>query len=295
MVRHRTSGSRRHGRRSHGLGRAIIHGGMFVGALFAAAGPSGAAGASPGAVSFPDSMVVIGHSGATGYDSDPAAPDRDTPANSWATGTNPDVASVYLQVLTRHPAIEGHATNLAVSGSDVVGLADQARDAVAILPAPGLVLVQSIDNDMRCDGTDAQNLPLFHERLLGILGTLTEGLPGARILFVSQWADVSRYSTVVAAIDPGHLAGDGPCDVIDPSSMGLEPLKEAGLQALVDDYFGVIVDACSRFPTCGTDGGAMQAMDLVPDDLAPDLDHLSIQGQRKMAGIAFRALFGPAD
>jgi hypothetical protein len=246
-------------------------------------------------VSFPDSIVVIGHSGATGYDSDPAAPGRDTPANSWATGTNPDVESVYLQVLAHDPAIEGHASNLAVSGSTVVGLADQARSAVALLPAPELVLVQSIDNDMQCDGNDAQNLPLFRERLTGVLETLTEGLPGARIFFVSQWADVATYSTAVAAIDPGHLAGDGPCEVVDPTTMELDPRKEAGLQALVDDYFGVVVDACAHFPTCGTDGGAMQGMDLAPDDLAPDLDHLSIQGHRKVAEIAFRALSGPSD
>ncbi len=36
---------------------------------------------------------MIGHSGATGYDSDPTRPGVDVTANSWATGTNPSVDS----------------------------------------------------------------------------------------------------------------------------------------------------------------------------------------------------------
>ena len=195
---------------------------------------------------------------------------------------------------SRDPAVEGHAANLAVDGSDVVGLADQAQRAVAVVPAPELVIIQSIDNDMQCDGTDAQNLPMFRDRLMGVLGTLTASLPDARIFFVSQWADVATYSSVVAAIDPAHLTGDGPCDVIDPTTMELDPTKEAGLQRLVDDYFGAIVDVCSRFPTCRTDGGAMQHMELVAGDLGLDLNHLSVAGHRKMAEIAFKALFGPS-
>jgi hypothetical protein len=37
--------------------------------------------------------------------------------------------------------------------------------------------------------------------------------------------------------------------------------------------------------------GAMQRMDLEPQDLTPDTNHLSVTGQAKMAAIAWSVLF----
>jgi len=54
-----------------------------------------------------------GHSNATGEDSDPAQPHAVIRANSWATGTNPAVSSIYLKILAKNPAIKGHDFNLA--------------------------------------------------------------------------------------------------------------------------------------------------------------------------------------
>ena len=42
---------------------------------------------------YPNSIVVLGHSGATGYDSDPKAPETDATQNSWATGDNPEITA----------------------------------------------------------------------------------------------------------------------------------------------------------------------------------------------------------
>jgi hypothetical protein len=76
-----------------------------VAALLAAC--SSSAGGGPGAAStstsapvaqasdkYPNSIVVLGHSGATGYDSDPKAPETDATQNSWATGDNPEIRSI---------------------------------------------------------------------------------------------------------------------------------------------------------------------------------------------------------
>ena len=54
-----------------------------------------------------DAIAVIGHSGATGYNSPGTGGDER--ANSWATGTNPKVASIYQRLLATHPALEIHA------------------------------------------------------------------------------------------------------------------------------------------------------------------------------------------
>jgi hypothetical protein len=86
-----------------------------VAALLAAC--SSSAGGGPGAASrstpapvaqasdkYPNSIVVLGHSGTTGYDSDPKAPETDAVQNSWATGDNPAVDSIYLRLLALNPA-----------------------------------------------------------------------------------------------------------------------------------------------------------------------------------------------
>ncbi len=57
---------------------------------------------------YPDSIVVLGHSGATGANSDPKNLSRDARENSWATGTNPTVNSIYLRVLAKNPAAVSH-------------------------------------------------------------------------------------------------------------------------------------------------------------------------------------------
>ena len=96
----------------------------------------------------PNGIVVMGHSGATGYDSNPLNPEADAPENSWATGDNPAVNSVYRRILARNPGIEGHAFNVARSGSDVNDLMRQARIAVTTRPVPDLFVIQSVDNDL---------------------------------------------------------------------------------------------------------------------------------------------------
>ena len=52
-----------------------------------------------------DAIAVLGHSGATGTMSDPQDPSRDATENSWATGENPHVRSVYQRLVERYPAI----------------------------------------------------------------------------------------------------------------------------------------------------------------------------------------------
>jgi hypothetical protein len=157
------------------------------------------------------------------------------------------------------------------------------------------VLVQSIDNDIRCDGSDSDNYQPFQASITKVLDTLTQGLPDARIFFVDQWADVKTYDRVVMDIDPSHITGAGPCDAVDPTTGKIDPAKEAYLQGLVDDYFGIIAEACAAYPTCRTDGGANQRMALEAEDLAPDLNHLSIAGHAKMAALEYEALTAAGD
>src|SRR4051812_5374581 len=78
-------------------------------ATSASAAPSGRSGSQY--IAYPSSIAVLGHSGATGENSDPGRPGVEVRANSWATGTNPAVKSVYLRILAQHAGIKGHNVN----------------------------------------------------------------------------------------------------------------------------------------------------------------------------------------
>jgi hypothetical protein len=51
------------------------------------------------AARYPSSMVVLCTSTAAGWGSDPAHPFQQARETSWATGTNPAVASIYSRIL----------------------------------------------------------------------------------------------------------------------------------------------------------------------------------------------------
>lgn len=240
----------------------------------------------------PVGLAVIGHSGATGYNSDPRLPARDVLANSWATGSNPAVQSIYLRQLAPDPTIEGHATNIAIDGSDVISLISQAMRLVNMHPTPELVLIQTIDNDMHCDGTDEANYEPYRAKLAQALGILSEGLPESQFFIVSQWATVAAYDRVIFERNPVHLTGEGPCDTVDPETGKIVRSKETYVQGLVDAYWTIVTDVCGQVQRCRTDGGAAQQMDLVAADISSDLDHLSIAGHAKFAALEWVALTG---
>lgn len=241
---------------------------------------------------YPDAIVVMGHSGATGYDSNPLLRYSDAPENSWVTGTNPAVNSIYRRILARNPAIKGHALNVARSGSDVTDLIRQARIAVASRPTPELFVIQSVDNDIRCDGTDARNNAPFAATLRRTLEFINRRAPKAPIFVVGYWATVQNYAKTIASIPAKRAAESGNqlCSVLDPSGR-LRPAGMASLRRIVDAYHARIAATCARVSNCRSDKGALQRLTLVRRDLSPDANHLSIQGLRKMAAIAWEALY----
>lgn len=233
------------------------------------------------------SLVAIGHSGLTGYASD-ATLDI-VAANSWATGDNPGVDSIFLRMREADPQLVEN--NFAVNGSDVDSLLDvQVANALSVIPAPTVIIVQSIDNDIRCDGSDSENLPVFAEKFHDVLEHLTSGAPGALVFVISQWGSVQAYADVMMTIDPSALAGGGPCDLVDPATLELLPDRVASLQGLVDDYQRAVADACADFDRCLWDGGAAQRMPLEAADLGPEHNHLSVAGHAKLAALEWAVL-----
>jgi hypothetical protein len=242
-----------------------------------------------------DSIAVLGHSGATGTMSDPKDTSRDAHENSWATGENPAVRSIYFRLLQTHPAMQGHNYNMAVNGTAVDNLVPQLDSLLQQAdPLPDVVIVQSIDNDMKCDGTDAENYGPYGEALKNALTTIGQKIPGADLFLVSQWGTVANW-TAYAVHNPSAVlenSGTGPCDVFTEAGK-IRPAGVKSLQAIVDKYWAVVETVCASVPRCFTDHGTMQSMRIKAQDVASDGNHLAIPGHAKMAAIAWKAL--PAE
>jgi hypothetical protein len=210
-------------------------------------------------VGYPNSIAVIGHSGATGRNSDPARPDADVIENSWATGTNPAVNSVYMRILAVNPAIRDHNVNLARDGATMTDIYGQAVEATTLKRKPELVLIQTIDNDISCGADQDQRARLanFRAYLTKALRILSRGLPNARIFIPSQFASVQNYAETIEPVPEAREAnaGDGPCDIFDAAGQ-MRPAAIAFLQGLVDSYHATVQNVCAQFIHCHYDGGA---------------------------------------
>jgi hypothetical protein len=248
--------------------------------------------ASARVTGYPSSMVVLGSSAATGTGSDPAHPYRDAPANSWATGTNPAVQSVYLRILAANAAIRGHNVNLSGHDATVKDLATQARKAVALTPKPGLVLVE-IEGDVECDGKNDSRVAEFGTDLGAALNTLTKGLPHAQILLVSAWGSFPSFVKYLDGLSAGERlkhAGKSLCQLVESPSGRVVASHVAYVKKYVDAYNKQLASVCAQSARCHYDGGAAQAMAVTAADISLDQNHLTIQGQAKLAAIEWGAL-----
>ena len=258
------------------------------------AATSGASTQSPGAdKTNPVGIIAIGHSGLTAENSDPRSPGLPALENSWATGTTPAVDSIYLRLVAAHPDAEGHVANTASGGAGVALLARQAQAALATVPVPELVIVQTLDNDIRCDGTDPDNVAPFGATLKQTLQTITDASPNSKIMVVGQLGRPSTAFIKLLAAKipdlPAALTGPGICDFYDETGK-LAPARFAALSKIIDDYEAEQARVCATFPNCATDGGVRKAYVDTFANFSDDLSHLSIRGQAKEAAIAWPAV-----
>lgn len=89
-------------------------------------------------------------------------------------------------IYAARPDTNGHVANAAVGGAPVSSLAPQAKAALQSVPNPELVIVQTIDNDVQCDGTDAENVTTFGATLQADPGVINAAVPESKILLVGQ-------------------------------------------------------------------------------------------------------------
>ena len=237
---------------------------------------------------YPNSIAVLGHSGATGYDSDPKQPGTDINANSWATGTNPAVNSVYRRILARNPRIKGHNLNLAQDGGTVRELLGQAQEVVRLKAKPEVILIQIMDNDIVCPAKKS-DLEAFRRGVAAAVQVLVHGAPASSMFLVSQFGSPTTQAKLFTRDERLGQTGDGPCDIFAPSGR-IAPKPLARLESTIHGYEAQLAAACKAFSKCRYDGGAFGRVVDRRAYLSSDLNHFSIRGHAKAAAVAWRAL-----
>jgi hypothetical protein len=269
----------------------------MIGALVAAAlvAASVASAGRHGAAGYPNAIVVLGDGGAAGHASNPAHTFQDAPENSWATGTNPAVDSVYSRILAVNPAARGHNVNLARDDMGTAGFTAQMHRAIALNPKPDLVIIELGDRALSmCDGHDDAHYADFRAGWNTVLQTLTSGLPHARIFIVSTWGGsygsswgaFDSYVKYLDGLDEGARlghAGKGLCQFVESPSGRVVPARVAYMKKTWASYEAQKAAACAQFRQCHYDGGVAGRIAVTPADVAPGGGYPSIQGNAELA------------
>lgn len=239
-------------------------------------------------VGYPNSIIVLGHSGATGFNSDPQQPRVEVRENSWATGSNPAVNSVYLRILAENPGINGRNVNLAQAGGTVQSLLSQAALAASLKPKPDLVVIQIMDNDMVCPAAEP-DYDAFRSTFVSALDVLAKGIPASFFFVVSQFGSPTTQWKTYTPGERRSVGGTGECDALDPDGR-LVADKLATLEEVIHGYEAQLEAGCKQFRQCSYDQGAFGATIDKREYVSDDLNHFSIAGHAKAAATAWEAM-----
>jgi hypothetical protein len=214
---------------------------------------TGAAASSP---SHPlRGIIALGHSALTGENSDPQRPGVVALKNSWATGTNPAVDSIYQRLAAVAPAFRRHAVNAAFGGATAATLVRQATKALRVVPNPRLVIIEIVGTDIRCDGTDNSHYPVFGRQVKAALDLIVKKAPRTHILLMSwpgQPLQVSKAIMGTAGVPA--WSGSDMCSPFDPS-LTLDMQHIETLTGIIEGYESELAKVCATVPECHTDNG----------------------------------------
>lgn len=235
---------------------------------------------------YPDSLAVLSHSASLGIGTRPYKGwTHSSKTNSWVTGTNPAVNSIYQRILAKNPAIKGHAKNLGAPSASIFAIDAQASRLIQE-GAADLVIIQTIDADITCPNP---NLRSFGDGLAAVLDTLRRGSPNTRVFVTTQFGSPKTYAQSLRPDQRRAFGGTGPCAFLDPRGQ-IVPKELRRLESIIQGYEQQVFRVCEHFKMCYHDGGAFSKIVERPSDFGEDLDHFSIQGHARAAEVAWKAM-----
>ena len=200
-------------------------------------------------------IIALGHSGLTGENSDPQSLGVPAPQDSWATGTNPAVDSIYQRLVAVDPAFRGHAVNEAVGGATAATLVGQATKALRVVPNPRLVIIEIIGTDIRCNGSNSSRYPVVGGQVKAELDLIARRAPHATILLMSMPGRPLQVSkAIIGTAGVPAWSGFDNCSAFDPSQR-LDMKHIRTWTGIIEGYESELAKVCATVPECHTDKG----------------------------------------
>ena len=244
-----------------------------------------AAGAS---AAYPNKVSALGDSITQAFETC-SIPLTNCPANSWSTGTNKAVDSVFLRIKANNK--HAKAQNVSVSGARVASLNEQAKKAVRFQAEFVTILIGAND---ACNGPTSTSA--FATSFEAAITTLESGLPSAKILvgsipnlmylwelFHTNAEAVAKWKTFTSFC-PGIMT--------NPTSMA--PADVARRQATLNaeiSFNSTMQSICSADPTCQFDEDEIFDTRFTEAEVSTvDYFHPSLTGQASLAAGAWARL-----
>lgn len=261
------------------------------GALLAAAAGALAAPA-PALAVYPSSMAAAGDSMTKAFNTCATA-FVDCPANSWATGTNPAVDSIYARILAANPAIAGDAHNVARSGSEVAALPGQVTTAIG-LNVEYVTIAIGANDICGVDEAAMTSVADFQTDFQAAIDLLRTRLPGARISVASipnvhyLWKILHTDARAVAT-----WSSLGVCQSMlanATSTTRADAARRNRVLTRIVALNGVLASVCGANAQCRYDNGAGFAYRFTPAQISTrDYFHADVAGQAAIADVEWGA------
>jgi lysophospholipase L1-like esterase len=255
--------------------------------LLAAHSPSATA-----AVVYPNSIAATGDSITRAFNTGSSA-FADAPANSWSTGTNGTVQSLYLRILANNPAINGRNYNAARSGAKMVDLAGQAATVNGLQVEYITILMGA--NDV-CTSSEATmtSVETFRTQFQSAMQTLASGSPNARI-YVTSVPNIYNLWSVLKGNSSARATWSffGICQSMLANPLSTNQTDVARRERVRQrniDFNTQLQQVCAQYPQCRFDNNAVFNTTFVPSDVSTrDYFHPSLAGQTKLANVTWQA------
>lgn len=236
----------------------------------------------------PDSMAATGASATTAYNTC-ERPGTNCPANSWSTGSNEAVNSIYLRIVAVNAEMRGHLHNDAVAGSKMARL--QAQVEVAAEQRVELVTVDMGSNDI-CTDTEAEmtSVASFTTSFRSALTALTTRLPNVRIA-VASIPNVHRLWRILheteAAVRRWNANTICQSMLANPTStLRADNARRDRVLDRITELNLAGEAVCAEYVNCRDDGGAAVGYAFEAGEISTnDYFHPSIAGQASFARV----------
>jgi lysophospholipase L1-like esterase len=253
-----------------------------------------ASAAPPERVGPPDSVASLGDSITRGFHSQTLL--TDSVQNSWSTGTNTTVNSLYNRIRALNPSAT--AENRALTGAKMNDLARQANNVTA---GTDLVTILLGANDA-CTSTEAAMTPVatYRAQFEAGMESLVANNPDA-LVYVASIPNIHRLWDIGRTSFSARFAWGfyGICQsmLANPTSTtATDVARRDRVRQRVVDFNAQLADVCADYLRCRFDDNAAFNTNFVLSDMSTiDYFHPNINGQAKAARVLWDETFDFTD